>query len=96
LLEPLGARRYVQTHTLDTDLNGALAATRGTAEPYDGLAEVWWDSLDALLEVSTSEDGLRANEILTEDEAKFIDLQRSSFFMTEEHPIIDGSPSGRE
>jgi uncharacterized protein (TIGR02118 family) len=89
LLEPLGVRRYVQSHTLDTDLNAALAATRGTMEAYDGLAEVWWDSLDVLLEVSRSEEGQRANETLTDDEAKFIDFERSSFFMTEEHPIIE-------
>jgi len=54
LLESLGARRYVQTHTLDTDLHAQLAATRGTAEAYDGLAEVWWDSLDALLAAAGS------------------------------------------
>src|SRR5512133_652360 len=35
LLESLGARRYVQTHTLDSELNAALAATRGTIEAYD-------------------------------------------------------------
>jgi uncharacterized protein (TIGR02118 family) len=89
LLEPLGARRYVQAHTLSTDLNAALAASRGTSEPYDGLAEVWWDSLDALLAVSNSEEGQRANETLTEDEARFIDFERSSFFMTEEHTILE-------
>src|SRR6059058_3567766 len=89
LLEPLGARRYVQTHTLTTDLNAALAATRGTSEAYDGLAEVWWDSLDALLAVSNTEEGRRANETLTADEARFIDFTRSSFFVTEEHTILD-------
>jgi uncharacterized protein (TIGR02118 family) len=89
LLESLGARRYVQTHTLGTDLNGALAAARGTAEAYDGLAEVWWDSLDALVAVFASEEGQRANETLTADEAKFIDFERSSLFLTEEHPIIE-------
>ena len=82
-------RRYVQAHTLGTDLNGALAASRGTSEAYDGLAEVWWDSLDALLAVSNTEEGQRANETLIEDEARFIDFTRSSFFMTEEHTILD-------
>ena len=90
LLESLGARRYVQTHTLETDLNGALAASRGTAEAYDGLVEVWWDSLDALVAVFGSEEGQQANETLTEDEAKFIDFERSSLFISEEHPIIEG------
>jgi uncharacterized protein (TIGR02118 family) len=90
LLESLGARRYVQTHTLDSELNAALAATRGTIEAYDGLAEVWWDSLDALLAAAGSEEGQRANAVLTEDEAKFIDFERSSFFLTEEHAILEG------
>ena len=88
LLEPLGVRRYVQTHTLDTDLNAALAEPRGTAEAYDGVAEVWWDSLDALVAVTSTEEGQLANETLREDEARFIDFERSSFFLTEEHAII--------
>lgn len=90
LLEPLGVRRYVQTHTLNTDLNGALAGARGTAESYDGLAEVSWDSLDELLVAFASEEGQRASETLIEDEARFIDFARSSIFLTEEHPIIAG------
>jgi uncharacterized protein (TIGR02118 family) len=90
LLKPLGARRYVQTHTLTTDLNAALSASRGTSAAYDGLAEVWWDSLDALLAVSNTEEGRRANETLTEDEARFIDFERSSFFIAEEHTILGG------
>ena|SRR5438876_10795027 len=89
LLESLGARRYVQTHTLDTDLNARLAGARGTDEAYDGLAEVWWDSLDALLAATGSEAGQSANETLIEDEARFIDFGRSSFFITEEHAILE-------
>lgn len=90
LLTHLGARRYVQTHTLATDLNDAFAASRGTGEAYDGLAEVWWDSLDALLAASTSEEGRAANETLTEDEARFIDFEQSSLFIAEEHTILGG------
>ena len=89
LLEGLGARRYVQTHTGDAGLNAQLAAGRGTAEAFDGLAEIWWDSLDALVTAMSSEEGQRANETLHEDEAKFIDLERSSLFLTEEHLMFD-------
>lgn len=79
ILESLGARRYVQTHTLDTDLNGALAAARGTREAYDGIAEVWWEgSLEDMGAVWATEEGQRASATLVEDEAKFIDLERSS------------------
>jgi uncharacterized protein (TIGR02118 family) len=89
LLESLGARRYVQTHTLGTDLNAALAAARGTSEAYDGLAEVSWDSLDALLAAAGSEEGQRANATLAEDEARFIDFERSSLFIAEEHAMLE-------
>jgi uncharacterized protein (TIGR02118 family) len=89
LLEKLGARRYVQTHTLDSDLNQALAETRGTLEAYDGLAEVSWDTLDALVAAVGSEEGQRANETLTVDEARFIDFERSSVFITEEHTFLE-------
>ena len=89
ILEPLGARRYVQTHTLGSDLNAAFAESRGTADAYDGLAEVWWDSLDALMTAFSSEEGQSANTTLIEDEARFIDFERSSLFLTEEHPIFE-------
>lgn len=89
LLEPLGARRYVQTHTLDSDLHGPLAASRGLDEAFDEIAEIWWDSLDDLVSAFTSEDGQRANEILVKDEVTFIDFARSSLFLTEEHAIFE-------
>src|SRR3954471_17761992 len=81
LLEPLGVRRYVQTHTLTTDLNAALAGSRGTGEAYDGIAEISWDSLDEMTAAFGSEEGQRANATLTEDEARFIDFERSSLFL---------------
>src|SRR3954464_10587337 len=90
LLEPLNLRRYVQTHTLDTDLNAQLAAARGTVEAFDGVAELWWESLDDFLAVIGSEEGQRANAALAEDEARFIDLERSSLFLTEEQVLFDG------
>jgi uncharacterized protein (TIGR02118 family) len=88
LLEPLNVRRYVQTHTVDTDLNAQLAAARGTVAAFDGVAELWWDSLDDLVAVFGSEEGQRANAVLAEDEARFIDLERSSLFLTEEQEIF--------
>lgn len=91
LLEPLKLRRYVQTHTLDTQLNGLLAASRGTMEPLDGLAELWFDSLDHMVAAFSSEEGQRANAALAQDEARFIDLERSSIFLTEEHVIFGGA-----
>ena len=88
LIEPLGARRYVQAHTIAPELNPQLAATRGTAEAFDGLAEIWWDSIEALGAAFTSKEGQEAGRILMEDEARFIDFGRSSLFLAEEHEIL--------
>jgi uncharacterized protein (TIGR02118 family) len=84
----LRIRRYVQVHTLDHPLNAALAASRGGPEAYDGIAELWWDSPEALAEASASPEGRAAGEALLADEQRFIDLARSPLFVAEEHPIV--------
>jgi uncharacterized protein (TIGR02118 family) len=88
LLEPLGVRRYVQSHTVAPELNTQLAATRDTSEAYDGLAEVSFDSLEQMAAAFTSEEGQKAGQALMADEAKFIDFGRSSLFLVEEHEIL--------
>ena len=85
----LRIRRYVQTHALDTPYNAALRATRGTAEPYDGVAELWWDSLDELAAATSAPEGRAAGDALLEDERRFIDHAASSMFLCEEHPFVD-------
>jgi len=91
LVEPLGCRRYVQSHTIDTGLNAALAAARGIDDAvYDGVAELWWDgSLEELGAALATEEAQRAGATLVEDEARFIDFGRSSIFLTREHTIFD-------
>lgn len=87
--EALRARRYVQSHTLDTELNQQLTEGRGMAPPYDGITEVWWDSLDELKAGLGSESGVEAGRALLEDEGRFIDLPQSRIFLTEEHEIFE-------
>ena len=84
----LRIRRYVQTHTLTHPLNGALAASRGGPEEFDGVAELWWDSPEALAEATATPEGRAASLALLEDERKFIDLGRSPLFVAAEHPIV--------
>jgi len=88
--DELRIRRYVQTHARDTDLDEALAGTRGS-EPrfYDGVAELWWDSMEDLIAASTSEAGQAAGRELVEDEQRFIDLPRSPLWLGEENVVID-------
>ena len=88
--DDLRIRRYVQTHARDTDLDEALAGARGS-EPrvYDGVAELWWDSLEDLIAASTSEAGQAAGQALLEDEQRFIDLAGSPIWLGEENVVID-------
>jgi len=83
----LGIRRYVQVHTLDTPVNDAIRGTRGGPEGFDGVAELWFDSLEVM---SVQNDETRAaGAVLLEDERKFIDLPNSPLWFAQERPIID-------
>ena len=80
-------KRYVQSHTLGDAVNEPLRQGRGTAEPYDGITEVWFDSLEAMGGIG-GDAALEAARRLHEDEAEFIDFGRSRVFVTEEHEIF--------
>ena len=84
----LRIRRYVQSHTIDTPVNSMLQASRATGGPFDGVAELWWDSLDDLGAAMATPEGQAAGATLLEDEGRFIDFATASIFLTEEHEII--------
>lgn len=86
----LGMRRYVQSHTLNEPmLNAAAQQPRGITEMYDGVTEVWWDSVESLAAPLQTPEGQEANRILSEDEAKFVDCAQSAIFFTVEHTIFE-------
>jgi uncharacterized protein (TIGR02118 family) len=89
----LGIQRYVQTHRMETALNDALRASRRACEPFDGVAELWWDDLDALVAAVSSPEGTAAGQTLLEDEARFIDLEQSALWLGQEIEIIPLSSS---
>ena len=86
----LGIRRYVQVHSVDDAISIAVAGPRQSPEPFDGVAELWLDSLEALAAAGSSEAGRAASKELLEDERRFIDLERSPLFLADEHVIIEG------
>ena len=88
----MNAVRYVQSHTLESDLNDGLVASRGCQGPYDGITEVWWQSEDEMRAALGTDAGREAGVDLLKDEARFIDLAASRVFMTEEHEIFDLRP----
>jgi uncharacterized protein (TIGR02118 family) len=79
-----GLRRYVQNHVLPT------AYARG--EPlFDGVAEAWFDDVDAMRRLAPSAE-YRA---VREDEPSFLDVPAMRVVLTDEVTIVDGvAPAG--
>ncbi len=88
--QALRIRRYLQCHTEVTAASDGLRASRGGPDAYDGIAELWWDSLEELAAATASPEGMRAGSELLEDERRFIDLARSPLFFGREHVIVGG------
>ena len=89
----LNILRYVQVHTLEDPINDQLAGARGGMEkPYDGVAELWWASREALAAAMTSAAGQAAGRELLEDEANFIDLAASPLWFAYEYPQVNPIP----
>jgi uncharacterized protein (TIGR02118 family) len=87
--EDMGIVRYVQTHTAQTPMNEILQRSRGLGEAYDGVAELWWESEEQMVDALSSPQGLEAQTKLTDDEATFIDFASSCAWLAEEHVIFD-------
>ncbi len=66
----------MQCHAISTDPAGL--------PEYDGAAEAWFDDLDAVRRAVASPEYAAARE----DEARFIDLARTTLIFTEEVPVI--------
>jgi uncharacterized protein (TIGR02118 family) len=87
--EVLRIRRYVQVHTLESPLNEAMRASRGSdPDIFDGVAELWWESAETFAAGASTEEGRRAARELYEDEKRFIDFSRSMAFVAQEHPFV--------
>jgi uncharacterized protein (TIGR02118 family) len=72
-----GVRRFVQSRRL---------IIRGDqhAPNYDGMVELWFDDIEALLKARQSPEWKAS----TEDEENFVDHTRVAYFVCEEHVVI--------
>jgi uncharacterized protein (TIGR02118 family) len=73
-----GLRKLVQSHRVS-------AAGDRRRPDYDGLAELWFDDMEALAVARQSPEWKAS----TEDEANFIDHERVAYFVSEERVILD-------
>jgi len=89
----IGALRYVQVHRVEDVINERMATARGGMEaPYDGVAELWWESEEVLLAALATEAGQAAGAALVEDERRFIDLPNSPLWFAHEYPQVNPTP----
>ena len=86
--EALAIRRYVQVHTLPEETQAMLRASREAPEEYDGVAELWYDSLDAIVAAVGTDAGRAASLALLEDERRFIAHKSSPLWFGEEREVI--------
>jgi uncharacterized protein (TIGR02118 family) len=81
------AKKYVQSLTLDTPLNEGLRSSRGMLPEYDGVAEVWFESEEDLMQGMSSAEGQKLGAALLEDERNFVDHSKSTAFIVTEHEL---------
>ena len=85
--DTMRAKKYVQSLTIETPLNEGLRNSRGMLPEYDGVAEVWFESEEDLMEAMSSPEGQKLSAALLEDEGNFIDHEKSSAFIVSEHEL---------
>ena len=86
--EVLGIKRYVQVRTVDNPaIHAAMQARNdGSPEPFDGVAELWFD--DSALTGPQSPEAAKAGQELLDDERNFIDLARSPIWFANEWQVV--------
>jgi uncharacterized protein (TIGR02118 family) len=73
-----GLRKLVQSHRL------SVPGDKRRSD-YDGVAELWFDDMEALLAARQSPEWKASSE----DEVNFIDHDRVAYFVSEERVILD-------
>jgi uncharacterized protein (TIGR02118 family) len=72
-------RKYVQCHLVVGEV------PLGTAGSHDGVAELWFDSVEDLVKAFNEP---RYLEIIRPDEQKFVEAAKCISFIAEENPVI--------
>ena len=90
-----GMVRYLQNHVLDHPIAALFQASRNChLGDFDGMAEAWWPSFEAM-EAAAGSTPQHVAETILADEARFIDLERSVIFFVEEMPFLPQEEGGK-
>ena len=74
-------RKYIQCHTMPAQYEQGEVA-------FDGTAELWFDSVADMEAFYSDADYLRD---VQPDEARFADMSKTVFFVTEEELVLDNT-----
>ena len=89
----LGAVRVALSTALETPLNDALMAARGSTLPFDGVAEIGWPNGAAVL-ADAAAPGVRERiGRLRALQEEFADPGRSAFFFVHELELLGEQPA---
>lgn len=84
----LGIVKYEQVHAGFDAMSEAARASRSAPEPFDGIAEIWFESEEAMLANGQNAGVAGAARELLEDERNFIDLANSPLWYNTVHTIV--------
>ncbi len=85
----LGAAGARLSTTLQTSINQELTEARGSAEPFDGVAEVLWPSGSEVLAAANVPWMRERIAEMRRYQASFIDVAASSFFFVHELDVLE-------
>jgi uncharacterized protein (TIGR02118 family) len=75
-----GVRKFVQSRRIN------VAGDKNQGD-FDGMVELWFDSVEALLAARQSPEWKAS----TADEVNFVQLTKVAYFVSEEHVVFDDS-----
>jgi len=85
----LGVKRYVQVLPMETDARKLVIGPRtGLVEPFDGVAELWVENIEAIERDWSTEKAKEYLGIFFKDEQNFIDWTRSTILVSNENVVM--------
>jgi len=85
----LGVQRYVQGLPIESTARDLVIGPRtGLVEPFDGVAELWVESLDSIESDWSTEKAKEYIAIFYQDEQNFVDWSRSTILVSKENIVM--------
>jgi hypothetical protein len=81
--------KYVQLHPTGAEIrDGIIERRKGLVLPCDGIAEIYWNSLEDIVEAGKTAEGQRAAVEIAEHEKQFIVLPSLQFYLGREEIFL--------